>query len=440
MRQMSLFDDREQMAPLASRLRPSTLDEYMGQKHLIGEGKILRGLIEKDQISSMIFWGPPGVGKTTLARIIAEQTQAQFVEFSAVTSGIKEIKEVMAQAEQNRRMGVRTLLFTDEIHRFNKAQQDAFLPYVEKGSIILVGATTENPSFEINSALLSRCQVFILKALEEEDLKELLVHALHSPKGFGSQKIAIEDAQLSVIARFANGDARTALNTLEMAVLNGMLNEDAVIVVSDEVLSQCMNRRSLLYDKNGEEHYNLISALHKSMRNSDPDAAVYWMLRMLDGGEDPLYIARRLVRFASEDVGMADSGALQVAVAAYQACHFLGMPECDVHLTHAVVYLSMAPKSNALYRACTACKEDIRNLPAEPVPLQICNAPTELMKELDYGKGYVYAHDTEEKLSKMKCLPESLQERRYYEPTEQGAEKQVKERLEEILAWKAGDV
>lgn len=436
MRQISLFDDREQTAPLASRLRPSSLEEYVGQRHLIGEGKILRRLIESDQISSMIFWGPPGVGKTTLARIIAEQTQAEFVEFSAVTSGIKEIKEVMVQAEQNRRMGIRTLLFADEIHRFNKAQQDAFLPFVEKGSIILVGATTENPSFEINSALLSRCKVFLLRALEEEDLMELLRHALKSPKGYGNLKISIEDAQLSAIARFSNGDARTALNTLEMAVLNGKMDEKAVVCVNDEVLSQCMNRRSLLYDKNGEEHYNLISALHKSMRNSDPDAAVYWMNRMLEGGEDPLYIARRLVRFASEDVGMADSSALQVAVAAYQACHFLGMPECDVHLAHAVVYLSMAPKSNALYKACLSSREDVRKMPAEPVPLQICNAPTDLMKELDYGKGYVYAHDTEEKLSRMKCLPEALEGRRYYCPTEQGKEKKVKERLEEILAWK----
>ncbi len=437
MEQLSLFDDREKNAPLASRLRPESLDEYIGQKHLLGPGKILRQLIDKDQISSMIFWGPPGVGKTTLARIIAGRTRASFIEFSAVTSGIKEIKEVMVQAEQNRRLGIRTLLFTDEIHRFNKAQQDAFLPYVEKGSIILIGATTENPSFEINSALLSRCRVFVLKALEEEDLYELLIHALKSPKGLGDMNILIEEEHLKAIARFSNGDARTALNTLEMAVLNGEMDGFGGIHVNEEVLSQCMNRRSLLYDKNGEEHYNLISALHKSMRNSDPDAAVYWLCRMLDGGEDPLYIARRLVRFASEDVGMADSQALQVTVAAYQACHFLGLPECDVHLTHAVVYLSMAPKSNALYMACETCKKDVRELPAEPVPLQICNAPTQLMKDLNYGQGYIYAHDTEEKLSKMKCLPGSLEGRRYYYPTQEGKEQRVKERLEKILAWRS---
>lgn len=436
MEQISMLDDRGKNAPLASRLRPETLDEYAGQKHLVGKGKILRQLIESDNISSMIFWGPPGVGKTTLARIIAKQTKADFVEMSAVTSGVKEVKEIMNNAEQARRMGIRTLLFTDEIHRFNKAQQDAFLPYVEKGSIILVGATTENPSFELNSALLSRCKVFILRALEESDLMEMLHRAITDTKGFGDMNISITDEQLSIIARFANGDARTALNTLEMAVLNGKVNADASVTVDDETLAQCMNRRSLLYDKSGEEHYNLISALHKSMRNSDPDAAVYWTQRMLYGGEDPLYIARRLVRFASEDIGMADSAALQVAVSAYQACHFLGMPECDVHLTHAAVYLSMAPKSNAVYKACEECKRDIKEMPAEPVPLQIRNAPTKLMKELDYGKGYIYAHDTEEKLSKMQCLPDTLADRRYYRPNNQGREKAVGERLERIIEWK----
>ncbi|MBS6736437.1 MAG: replication-associated recombination protein A [Clostridiales bacterium] len=435
MEQMSLFDNREQTTPLASRVRPVSLEEFVGQEHLLGPGKMLRQLIERDQISSMIFWGPPGVGKTTLASIIAGRTKADFINFSAVTSGIKEIREVMNQAENSRRMGIRTVLFVDEIHRFNKAQQDAFLPYVEKGSIILIGATTENPSFEINGALLSRCKVFVLKALEEKDLVKLLKQALKHPSGFGKQQVRITEDQLTAIAAFANGDARTALNTLEMAVLNGEISPEG-ITVTDEGLAQCISRKSLLYDKTGEEHYNLISALHKSMRNSDPDAAIYWMCRMLEGGENPLYIARRLIRFASEDVGMADSNALQVAVAAYQACHFLGMPECDVHLTHAVTYLAMAPKSNALYTACEECKRDVRNHRAEPVPLWLRNAPTKLMKELDYGRGYQYAHDTSEKLTNMECLPESLRGREYYHPTGEGEEAAVSEKLEQVKAWK----
>ena len=435
MQQMTLFDNSRVTTPLASRLRPDSLDDFVGQEHLVGKGKILRQLLERDQISSMIFWGPPGVGKTTLASIIAGKTKSEFINFSAVTSGIKEIKEVMNRAEQSRRVGLRTVLFVDEIHRFNKAQQDAFLPYVERGSIILIGATTENPSFEINAALLSRCRVFVLKALEEKDLVKLLRHALESPAGFGGQNVKITDEAVRAVAAFANGDARTALNTLEMAVLNGEISAEG-ITVTDEGLEQCISRRSLLYDKTGEEHYNLISALHKSMRNSDPDAAVYWMMRMLEGGENPLYIARRLIRFASEDVGMADSNALQVAVAAYQACHFLGMPECDVHLTHAVVYLSMAPKSNALYTACEACKKDVRTLRAEPVPMQIRNGVTGLMKELGYGKGYEYAHDTEEKLTHMQCMPDSLKDRTYYHPTTQGDEKKAAERLEEIRRFR----
>ena len=359
--------------PLAARLRPRTLEEFAGQKHLLGEGKILRRLIEGDKIGSMIFWGPPGVGKTTLARIIANRTKAKFIDFSAVTSGIKEIKTVMEQAEKNRRFGEKTILFVDEIHRFNKAQQDAFLPYVEKGSIILIGATTENPSFEVNGALLSRCKVFVLQTLKTEELCELLRNAVSDERGFGRQKIEISDDVIETIANFANGDARSALSTLEMAVLNGETEGDTVRVTR-ETVEQCTSKKSLLYDKTGEEHYNLISALHKSMRNSDPDAAVYWLARMLEAGEDPLYVARRVTRFASEDVGLADPKALEIAVAAFQACHMIGMPECCVHLTQAVVYLSMAPKSNALYTAYESAKKDALTMLAEPVPLIIRNA------------------------------------------------------------------
>lgn len=433
MEQLSLFENNRNLhAPLASRMRPESLEEYIGQKHLLGEGKVLRQILEKDQVSSMIFWGPPGVGKTTLARIIAKHTKSAFVDFSAVTSGIKEIKEIMKQAENDRMLGLKTIVFVDEIHRFNKAQQDAFLPFVEKGSIILIGATTENPSFEINSALLSRCKVFVLEALKKEDLTVLLERTLSDKRGFGNSPISMERSLVEVIAAFANGDARTALNTLEMAVLNGEMNVDGSITVTAQTVEQCIGKKTLLYDKNGEEHYNLISALHKSMRNSDANAAVYWLERMLEAGEDPLYVARRLVRFASEDIGMADSQALTVAVSAYQACHFNGMPECDVNLTHAVVYLSMAPKSNALYVACERAKKDAVQMLSEPVPLQIRNGVTELMQELHYGEGYQYAHDTEEKVTNMQCLPDSIQGRSYYEPTTQGNETAVKARMEEL--------
>ncbi len=434
MAQHSLFESG-QNNPLASRLRPATLEEFVGQKHLLGEGKVLRQLIEQDAISSMIFWGPPGVGKTTLARIIAGKTRANFIDFSAVTSGIKEIRQVMARAENDRLLGEKTILFVDEIHRFNKAQQDAFLPFVEKGSIILIGATTENPSFEVNSALLSRCKVFVLQALSTEELVQLLCHALEDERGFGGQKVEISQTMLEMIATFANGDGRTALNTLEMVVLNGERNAEKTVVTED-ILEQCISKKSLLYDKSGEEHYNLISALHKSMRNSDPDAAVYWLARMLEAGEDPLYIARRLIRFASEDIGLADTSALGLAVAAYQACHFIGMPECSVNLTEAVVYFSVTPKSNALDVAYLSAKKDALEMLAEPVPLHIRNAPTKLMKDLHYGEGYQYAHDYEERLTAMQCLPDSLLGRKYYRPTKQGKEARVKERLEQIEKWK----
>ncbi len=434
MEQQSMFL-REEDLPLAARMRPRTLEEFAGQTHLLGEGKVLRRMIEGDSVGSMIFWGPPGVGKTTLARIIANKTKASFIDFSAVTSGIKEIKQVMEQAEKNRRFGEKTILFVDEIHRFNKAQQDAFLPFVERGSIVMIGATTENPSFEVNGALLSRCKVFVLQALKTEELIALLQRALRDERGFGKQKVEIAPELIEAIAVFANGDARSALSTLEMAVLNGETHE-GVTCVTRETIEQCTSKKSLLYDKKGEEHYNLISALHKSMRNSDPDAAVYWLARMLEAGEDPLYVARRITRFASEDIGLADPRALEVAVAAYQACHLIGMPECSVHLTEAAVYMSLAPKSNALYVAYESAKKDALTMLAEPVPLVIRNAPTKLMKELEYGKGYQYAHDTKDKLTDMQCLPDSLLGKEYYRPTEEGLEARFGARLREIKEWK----
>lgn len=431
MKQESLFDDRAETGPLADRMRPITLEEYIGQDHLLGKGKILRRMIDRDEVQSMILWGPPGTGKTTLARIIARYTKARFVNFSAVTSGIKEIKEVMAEAEDARRLGQKTIVFVDEIHRFNKAQQDAFLPYVEKGSIILIGATTENPSFELNNALLSRCKVFTLHALTTEDIVTLLKRALKDERGFGKWEVEIDDDLLHLIAVYANGDARTALNTLELAVMNGE-GDSVHSKVTKEIVEQCIQGKTLLYDRKGDEHYNLISALHKSMRNSDADAAVYWLARMLEAGEDPLYIARRVVRFASEDIGMADSRALQVAIAAYQACSYLGMPECSVHLTHAVVFCSLAPKSNALYTAYESAAKDAKEMLDEPVPLQIRNAPTKLMEDLGYGKDYQYAHDYKEKITGLQCLPDSLEGKHYYNPTDQGVEKRVRKRKEEL--------
>lgn len=435
MEQTSLFE-KPMNEPLASRMRPRNLSEFVGQKHLLGENKILRKMIESDHVPSMIFWGPPGVGKTTLARIIAHMTQAEFINFSAVTSGIKEIKKVMEDAEKNKKLGVTTIVFVDEIHRFNKAQQDAFLPFVEKGSIVLIGATTENPSFEVNNALLSRCRVFVLKELSSEDILELLKRALQDERGFGNQKIEITEEDLNMIANFANGDARSALTSLDMLVINGDMDAEGTIHISKETIEDCFTKKTLMYDKNGEEHYNIISALHKSMRNSDPDAAVYWLSRMLEGGEDPVYIARRITRFASEDIGLADTNALNVAINVYHACHFIGMPECNVHLTEAVIYMSLAPKSNACDVAYRLASKDARETLAEPVPLVIRNAPTKLMKELNYGKGYQFAHDAENKLTTMECLPPSLIGKTYYYPGKYGSEIKLKERLEKINEWK----
>ena len=442
----SLFDppadsDRHAMtgagsrAPLAERMRPRSFDEFVGQQELLAPGKPLREAIERDLLQSIILWGPPGTGKTTLARIIADTTKAKFVSFSAVLAGIKEIREVMSEAERQRRAtGRRTIVFIDEIHRFNKAQQDAFLPRVEAGDIVLIGATTENPSFEVNAALLSRSKVFVLHGLTTDEVEGILRRALDdAERGLGGEAVAVDADALHAIAMYANGDARSALNLLELSVAAAPVSDSGRRVDVGRV-EQTIQRRALLYDKSGEEHYNLISALHKSMRNSDPDATVYWLARMVEAGEDPLYIARRLVRFASEDIGNADPQALTVAVAAKDAVHFIGMPEGNTALAQAALYLATAPKSNAIYEAYNQAAADAHNDVAQPVPLHLRNAPTRLMKNLEYGKGYKYAHDEADAIADMSCLPSALEGRKYYDPKERGFEKEIKRRLD---GWEA---
>jgi putative ATPase len=422
------------MAPLAERMRPRTLEELSGQEHLVGPGKPLRVQIERDDSGSMILWGPPGVGKTTLAKIIAETTQATFIEFSAVMSGIKEIKQVMVEAARASQMHSRTILFIDEIHRFNKAQQDAFLPYVERGAIRLIGATTENPSFEIISALLSRCRVYVLEPLSEEQITALLKRALaDKERGLGAMELTADDDALELIAGYSSGDCRNAYNTLEVAAQLAMEpSRKSSKLIDKKLAGEAVQQRVLMYDKSGEEHYNLISALHKSVRNSDPDAALYWLARMFAGGEDPLYLARRIVRMAVEDIGLAAPEALNLTLSAKEAVDFLGSPEGDLALAEAVVYLCLAPKSNSVYTAYGAVQREVEETRQEPVPLHLRNAPTKLMKQLDYGKGYRYAHNEEGKVADMDCLPESLKGRSYYKPTQEGREKLLAQRMEEI--------